>query len=47
LVRSNGGSVTHVDVRGGKRAGSAPPSTPGNGSNEIHYKIQNGQLVPE
>jgi hypothetical protein len=47
VVRTGGGEYDPFDVRTGTSAGSAPPSTPGNGSNEIHYKIQNGQLVPE
>jgi hypothetical protein len=47
VVQTGGGGYTPYDVRSGTSAGSAPPSTPGNGSNEVHYKIQNGQLVPE
>jgi hypothetical protein len=47
VIATGGGEPSHYDVRTGASAGTAPRSTPGNGSNEIHYKIQNGQLVPE
>jgi hypothetical protein len=47
VVQTGGGGYTPYDVRSGTSAGSTPPSTPDNGNKEIHYKIQNGQLVPE
>jgi hypothetical protein len=52
VILSNHGTVDHYDVAtgryaSGKRAGSAAPPTPSNGSGEIHYRIENGQLVPE
>jgi hypothetical protein len=56
-IATLGGTPSHYDVRSGSPTPTAPgsyggdaqptPNAHSNGSNEIHYKIQNGQLVPE
>jgi hypothetical protein len=48
VVQVGGGEYTPFDVRTGTSAdGSAAPNPPSKGTKEIHYRIVNGQLVPE